>query len=117
MIRRPPRSTLFPSTTLFRSTNEAGRKASATLAVNVTADTRRTIYVDSGKGDDGNNGSSPDRAVRSAVRAFDLAADNTRVMFRRGQKFTIDESLMIDEHHLLVGAYGTGDQPLLYRAE
>src|SRR2546428_935023 len=27
MIRRPPRSTLFPYTTLFRSTHELGRRA------------------------------------------------------------------------------------------
>jgi len=98
-------------------TNEAGRKASATLKVNVAADNRRTIYVDSDKGDDDNNGSSPDNAVRSAVRAFALAADNTRVLFKRGMKFTIDQSLIINEDHLLVGAYGTGARPLLYRVE
>src|SRR5258705_2666910 len=32
MIRRPPRSTLFPYTTLFRSSRAAGTSASARLA-------------------------------------------------------------------------------------
>src|SRR2546422_10694167 len=33
MIRRPPRSTLFPYTTLFRSHGDAGRAAAVAVAV------------------------------------------------------------------------------------
>src|SRR5256885_9902512 len=33
MIRRPPRSTLFPYTTLFRSRNEGARKCGVRVAV------------------------------------------------------------------------------------
>src|SRR5256885_4994774 len=36
MIRRPPRSTLFPYTTLFRSTDTDGDPVTATGAFNVT---------------------------------------------------------------------------------
>src|SRR5438876_7039008 len=36
MIRRPPKSTLFPYTTLFRSTNSRGRKTSAVWLLGIT---------------------------------------------------------------------------------
>src|SRR3712207_8245707 len=41
MIRRPPRSTLFPSTTLFRSLRNFGRRdLPLTLAIRLAADFR-----------------------------------------------------------------------------
>src|SRR3989449_7571780 len=52
MIRRPPRSTLFPYTTLFRSPNEATNCALASLAQKIgvdsagnTPDTRWKVAV------------------------------------------------------------------------
>src|SRR5260370_39196751 len=36
MIRRPPRSTLFPYTTLFRSKDAAGATSTATVAITIT---------------------------------------------------------------------------------
>src|SRR2546430_7876752 len=39
MIRRPPRSTLFPYTTLFRSRAEAARAAAARYCAQVTSPT------------------------------------------------------------------------------
>src|SRR2546429_5301023 len=43
MIRRPPRSTLFPYTTLFRSVYYEGGKARSTaLAVDLNADSKVT---------------------------------------------------------------------------
>src|SRR2546427_9960151 len=44
MIRRPPRSTLFPYTTLFRSAREVAAKADAPLAA--TAVDRAEQYAD-----------------------------------------------------------------------
>src|SRR3954449_892342 len=41
MIRRPPRSTLFPYTTLFRSRDRRGRAAVAAVGVGMTADPSR----------------------------------------------------------------------------
>src|SRR2546429_2071741 len=38
MIRRPPRSTLFPYTTLFRSLDLAGKRALIRVSVHVTAE-------------------------------------------------------------------------------
>src|SRR3712207_7082158 len=37
MIRRPPRSTLFPYTTLFRSANDAGWASTQTLVLGAVA--------------------------------------------------------------------------------
>src|SRR3712207_7093386 len=44
MIRRPPRSTLFPYTTLFRS--EAAARGAAAVLVNCTPATRTLAYVE-----------------------------------------------------------------------
>jgi len=96
-------------------TADSGKAASATVKVNVTADDRPTIYVDGAKGSDDNDGSSPAKAVKTAPRAFALAADDTRILFKRGQRFTINQAIVINEDRLLVGAYGTGSLPVLYR--
>src|SRR2546425_3753514 len=42
MIRRPPRSTLFPYTTLFRSTTAAGRPTRRGASLGATSATRAT---------------------------------------------------------------------------
>jgi PKD repeat protein len=98
-------------------TSERGAKAVATLNVNVAADERPTVYVDSAKGDDGNDGSSASKAVKTAKRAFELAGDDTRVLFKRGQRYTIDSAIVINEDRVMVGAYGSGSLPVLYRVE
>src|SRR3712207_9221937 len=43
MIRRPPRSTLFPYTTLFRSAGAGGQPRRASDAVQVLADHRAVV--------------------------------------------------------------------------
>src|SRR3712207_8335696 len=50
MIRRPPRSTLFPYTTLFRSAGLLGRGMKAVITEHHYADiaTARSIFVDAG---------------------------------------------------------------------
>lgn len=98
-------------------TNERGRSAVTTVQVNVSAETRAAIYVDSARGNDDNDGSTPERAVRSAEKAFELAGDDTRVLFKRGQRFVIRTTLVIKEDRVLVGAYGTGNLPELYKVE
>src|SRR5258708_29824571 len=47
MIRRPPRSTLFPYTTLFRSMYGAALSASSTMTI-VPANSRRSLASASG---------------------------------------------------------------------
>src|SRR2546422_8505400 len=60
MIRRPPRSTLFPYTTLFRSAS-ARRAPSA-------ASSRRQHWIGSGKPDCATRSSIPRRSARRRVR-------------------------------------------------
>src|SRR5437899_5055243 len=48
MIRRPPRSTLFPYTTLFRSTNNSGSAPPAPLSVVLDLPTNVTIVNPAG---------------------------------------------------------------------
>src|SRR3712207_8493297 len=50
MIRRPPRSTLFPYTTLFRSAGKAGGRSPAELRVPLQ---RRSRQLRGGRGADG----------------------------------------------------------------
>src|SRR5256885_3542802 len=45
MIRRPPRSTLFPYTTLFRSLHESRRAAAAALALLEPGRARRGVHL------------------------------------------------------------------------
>src|ERR1043165_1099033 len=45
MIRRPPRSTLFPYTTLFRSGALAGRKVAATWGRSAPGPARRHVFL------------------------------------------------------------------------
>ena len=104
-------------TITLRVTNERGASATTTVQVSVAADPRATIYVDSVRGDDDNDGSTPERAVKTAEKAFEMVRDDTRVLFRRGQRFTVDRGMTINEDRVLVGAYGEGDLPVLYRVE
>src|SRR5687768_18340808 len=52
MTRRPPRSTLFPYTTLFRSTTDEQRQESSRRVGNggeLTRDDRRGVVIDHGQ--------------------------------------------------------------------
>src|SRR3989449_11014180 len=76
MIRRPPRSTLFPYTTLFRSDPEEGKPASESTAVLVVYDDH-AIYVGARLFD-----SEPRRIAKRLVRRdADSQSDEVRVLF------------------------------------
>ena len=96
-------------------TNEAGRVNSVSTTVRVVEDKRRTIYVDAVAGRDSNSGLSPAAAVRSVDRVAELAASHTRILFKRGQRHLFDRSLTLNYQDVLVGAYGTGDRPIIWR--
>src|SRR3712207_7962420 len=61
MIRRPPRSTLFPYTTLFRSAARPRRPAAARHAGNVRATRRTGDLPDDTTGAAGGDGAGEDR--------------------------------------------------------
>jgi PKD repeat protein len=100
-------------TITLKVTDDAGRSTTATQVVTVTADSRRTIYVDSVNGNDANNGLSPGAAVRTANRAFAMLSDNTKILFARGGTYPVTSSLYATYKNNLIGAYGTGASPTL----
>ncbi|HEY8666159.1 MAG TPA: PKD domain-containing protein, partial [Tepidisphaeraceae bacterium] len=89
-----------------------GTVSSVSTQVAVAPDARRTIYVAAG-GDDGNSGLAPDQPVQSLSRAQALLADNTRVLFNRGDTFTFTTGLTVANQNVEVGAYGEGGAPIL----
>ncbi len=93
-------------------TNDKGAATTSSVTVKVSADTRRTIYVDA-QGNDANDGSSPDKAIRTIARANGLMGDNTRVLLQCGDTFYSSTGLSVPWHNVLIGAYGSGSRPLI----
>src|SRR2546430_13464721 len=76
MIRRPPRSTLFPYTTLFRSRDSVGRASPpGRMAESVP---RLLVLRRSSGGADGGLGARPGLDDRHSARAFLPIATNAR---------------------------------------
>jgi PKD repeat protein len=93
--------------------NSAHLTSSTAWTVNVGADNRRAIYVDSVHGSDNNNGSSPSQAVQTAAKADSMIANNTEFFFDRGETFNLAKPFLLHNTNLLVGAYGSGAQPII----
>jgi PKD repeat protein len=96
-------------------TNENGKSNSVSTTVRVVEDNRRTIYVDAAAGRDTNSGLSENAPVKSVSRIAQLAGSHTRILFKRGQRHTFDRTLNLPYQDVLVGAYGSGDRPVLWR--
>ncbi len=96
-------------------TTPGGATATATAQVTVAQDTRPIIYV-SASGNDNNNGSSANQAVRSIARAQQLLGDNMQVLFHDGDTFTTNSRYglnILGWDNVTVGSYGQGHQPIL----
>ena len=89
-------------------TDKAGNSSTVTTTVNIAADTRRAIYVDSVAGDDTNSGASPQFAVASVARAMQLIGNDTELLFHNGQSFNVVNSCAIINSDVLISTYGTG---------
>ncbi len=90
-------------------TNVDGKTTSTSATVNVLADNRRTIYVDSNSGSDGGSGSSPSSPVRSIYRAEQLSTSgNVRILFHAGETFNVSQPIGISVTHpnVYIGTYG-----------
>lgn len=96
-------------------TNQAGQSNSLSTQVTVTANTRRTLYVDSVSGNDRNAGTSPSQALRTPAGAEALLGSNTTVLFRRGETFTFDQTMNLNFREIEVGAYGSGAAPVMMK--
>jgi PKD repeat protein len=93
-------------------TNSLGQKSVATQLVTVVADTRRTIFV-SNAGSDSNNGLSASSPVQTLARAMQLQSANTRIFLARGQTFDVSGGLTLNQSNEVLGAYGTGADPII----
>ena len=94
-------------------TNEVGKSSSVTMPVNIAQNFRRTIYVDAWAGSDYNSGLSPSQPIRTADRVNQLVADNTTILFRRGETFDVANGIYVPSHNIVFGAYGSGAAPVM----
>ncbi len=94
-------------------TNSARQVSTVSAAITIAADNRHAIYVDAAHGSDNNDGSSPSKAIKTAAHASALIKDNTEVFFARGQTFDTAQSFLVHNRNLLIGAYGSGSQPVI----
>jgi hypothetical protein len=85
-----------------------GKETRRTTWVRVAPDDRRRVYV-SAEGNDGADGATPLRAVRTVPRAFHLAKENAWVLFRRGDTFDIAAPVTLSGRNLRVGNYSGRD--------
>jgi hypothetical protein len=99
-------------TITLRVTDAAGHVGQMQGQVIIGADTRHVIYVNA-NGNDGNSGASADQAVKTFARAAQLVDNDTEVLFARGQSFDVNSPMVIADHNVLIGAYGSGNQPVL----
>jgi Ca2+-binding RTX toxin-like protein len=98
-------------------TDEKNQSTTLTTTIKVLADTRKTIYV-AANGNDANDGRSPDRPVKSITRANKmLVSDNMKVLFRRGDTFSTNLPLGITTKNVTIGAYGSGNRPVITRVK
>ncbi|HEX8910943.1 MAG TPA: hypothetical protein VF796_01190 [Humisphaera sp.] len=80
----------------------------------------RAVYVSASTGDDGNDGSSPDRAVRSLDAGVDKLRDGRgdQLLLMRGDTWhgalpAWKKSGASADRPMVIGAYGTGDRPTI----
>ncbi len=95
-------------------TNGAGGTATATQQVTIAASTRQQIYVDPKNGSDNNDGSQSS-PVQSINQAMSMLDDNTEILLKAGQTYTVPATLHIANTNVLIGRYGNGNDPVLSR--
>jgi PKD repeat protein len=94
----------------LRLTDDQGHTTLLTAPVTIKPDNRLSLYV-SADGDDSNPG-TVDRPFRSFAKAASRVRDNTRILFRRGDKFESAVAMTIKSQNVLIGAYGNATEPL-----
>src|SRR5438552_1282542 len=95
---------------VLRITNALGESATAARTITVLPSQRRTIYINS-RGDNRNDGSSAQTAIRTIARAQELLSDNTTILFRRGRTYVFPAALSLQYRNVQIGAYGKGTTP------
>ena len=99
-------------TITLKVTNSAGASDTVTTQVTIAPAGRRFVYV-SPNGNDANNGSSVNLAVKTFKRAGQLVGDNCEILFERGATYTTSSSMGLGHDNVVVGAYGSGADPVI----
>lgn len=97
-------------TITLRVTNAAGATASRTFNLTVQAANRRVLYVSTG-GSDNNTGLSPQSALRTIEKARTMLSDNTEILLKRGETFSMSTTFRIGKKNVVIGSYGMGTLP------
>jgi hypothetical protein len=94
-------------------TNDLNQVSTVASTVTIGADNRKIIYVNASSGNDNNSGTSINAPVKTAARAAALVGNNTEILFARGQEFNVGAAFKLDFKNVMVGAYGSGANPLI----
>jgi len=94
-------------------TNNLNQTSTVSTNLTISPDNRRAIYVNALSGNDIFGGQTPSVAVQSAARAQQLAGNNTEIFFDRGMTYNLSSAFKLNYTNILVGAYGTGAQPII----
>jgi PKD domain/RTX calcium-binding nonapeptide repeat (4 copies) len=95
-------------------TNGAGGVATATQQVTIAASTRNQIYIDPTNGSDSNSGNES-APIKTLDQAISMLHDNTELLLKAGQTYTVPATLHIANANVLIGRYGSGANPILSR--
>jgi PKD repeat protein len=87
----------------YRITLTVGQQT-FTASIEIAEPTRRTYYV-AADGNDANDGRTPDRPWHTLARVAKLTGDHIQVLFHRGDAFGVTQTLRINGHDVIFGAY------------
>lgn len=99
---------------LLTVTDESGVDHYYYQSITVSAFSGTTFYVSSSSGSDSNAGMVEAQPIRSYSKAMSLVGDGRRILFKRGDRWTIGHGARISaEGPGIIGAYATGDKPII----
>jgi PKD repeat protein len=99
-------------TVRLKVTNQAGKSATTSTSVTIAAAGRKVYYVSSSSGSDSNTGTS-DRPLKTFAKAVSKLDDNVEIRFKRGESFSVPTCASVSFTNVVIGAYGSGNKPVL----
>jgi hypothetical protein len=95
-------------------TDASGQTHQYSQDITAQAFSGTTYYVSSSTGNDTNNGTSSSTPFQSFTKAMSMAGSNCRILFKRGDTWTISTGRTISAAGPgIIGAYGTGAAPVI----
>ncbi len=92
-------------------TETDGTETVYTEDIEVSAFAGTTYYV-SNAGSNGNDGLSTGAPFETFAYAMTFLADDVRILFNRGDTWTVSANISVDADPWIIGAYGTGNRPI-----